>query len=127
MVLRRLRRVPGATGWGPIAWKSKGPADPAGPHRVAASGGTDAGAGVAALQRTTLVLAQAAPDTVVLAGFQCPGEALLTHVATTAHLLGLLDLHDRGPGVADGEEQFRVLIEANGPVAPIHGGSHLSR
>ena len=84
-------------------------------------------AGVAALESATLVLAQTAPDTVVLAGFQSPRQALLTHVAASAHLLGLLDLHDRRPGVTDGEEQFRVLVEANGPVAPIHGGSHLSQ
>src|SRR4029453_13052784 len=68
----------------------------------------------------------AAPDTMVLAGFEGPREALFAHVAAAAHLLRLLDLHDRGAGVADGEEQFRVLIEASGPVAPIHGGSHLS-
>src|SRR5688500_862559 len=86
------------------------------------SAGADPGAGVAAPERTSLVLGQAAPYAVVLTGLESPGEALLAYVAATAHLFGFLDLHDRGCGVADGEEQFRVLIEANGPVSPIHGG-----
>ena len=84
------------------------------------SGGADAGAGVAALQRPTLVLAESTPHSVVLAGLQGPGQALFAHVTTTAHLLGLLDLEDRGSGVADREEQLRVLVEACRAAAPIH-------
>src|SRR3954451_791238 len=76
---------------------------------------------VAALQRASLVLAEAAPDTVVLPGLEGPCEALFAHVAASAHLLRLLDLKDRGAGVADREEQFRVLVEARGTVSPIHG------
>ena len=58
--------------------------------------------------------------------WSCPAsrahcEALFAHLAATAHLLGLLDLEDRGTGVADREEQFRVLVEARGTVTPIHG------
>ena len=85
------------------------------------SGGAHAGPGVAALQRPTLVLAEATPDAVVLSGLEGPCEALFAHVAASAHLLGLLDLQDRGTGVADREEQFRVLVEARGTVTPIHG------
>ena len=86
-----------------------------------ASGGAHAGAGAAALERAALVLAQPAPDAVVLAGLERPGEALLAHVAAPAHLLGLLDLEDGRSGVADREEQLRVLVEAGRTVAPIHG------
>src|SRR5690349_23183894 len=57
----------------------------------------------------------------VLAGLEGPGQALLAHLAATAHLLGLLDLEDGRTGVADREEQLRVLVEARGTVAPIHG------
>jgi len=89
------------------------------------SGSADPGTGVAALQHTTLVLGLTAPDTVVLVGRESPREALLKHVTTAAHLLGFFDLEDRAAGVADGEEQFRILIEANGFVTPIHGGISL--
>ncbi len=84
-------------------------------------GGADPGPGVAALERAALVLAQPAPDAVVLPRLERPREALLAHVAASAHLLGLLDLEDGRTGVADREEQLRVLVEAGGTVAPIHG------
>src|SRR4051794_12871385 len=89
--------------------------------RRCGSGGADPGASVATLQRPPLVLAEATPDTVVLPGLVGPCEALFAHVAASAHLLGLLDLEDRGTGVADREEQFRVLVEARRTVTPIHG------
>ena len=89
------------------------------------SGGAHPGTGVAALERAALVLAQATPDTVVLSGLEGPCEALFAHVAASAHLLGLLDLQDRRTGVADREEQFRVLVEARGTVTPIHGWDNL--
>src|SRR4051794_14933743 len=57
----------------------------------------------------------------VLAGLEGPLEALFAHLTATADLLGLLDLEDGRSGVADGEEQLRVLIEAGRAVAPIHG------
>jgi len=76
-------------------------------------------------QRAALVLAHPAPHAVVLPGLEGPGEALFAHLAASAHLLGLLDLHDRGTGVADREEQFRVLVEARGTVTPIHGWGYL--
>src|SRR6478672_7606975 len=90
------------------------------------SGGAHAGARAPALERAALVLAQAAPDAVVLTRLQRPGKALLAHVAATAHLLGLLDLEDGRAGVADGEEQLWVLVEASRTVAPIHGFAELS-
>ena len=78
-------------------------------------------AGVAALESAALVLAETAPDPMILAGLEGPLQALLAHVAASADLLGLLDLEDGRTGVADREEQFRVLVEARGTVAPIHG------
>ena len=92
-----------------------------GPAGRLRSGGADARAGVAALERATLVLAEAAPHSVVLAGLEGPGKTLFAYLTATADLLGLLDLEDRGTGVADGEEQLRVLVEACGAAAPIHG------
>jgi len=58
---------------------------------------------------------------VVLTRLERPGEALFAHLTASAHLLGLLDLEDGRTGVADREKQFRVLVEARGTVAPIHG------
>jgi len=62
---------------------------------------------------------------VVLTGLERPREALFAHLAASAHLLGLLDLEDGRTGVADREEQLRVLVEAGRAVAPIHGGGLL--
>jgi hypothetical protein len=84
------------------------------------SGGADPLAGVAALERASLVFGQTTPDTVVLAGLEGPRQAQFPYVAATAHLLGLFDLHDRGAGVTDGEEQFRIFVQADSPVTPIH-------
>ncbi len=100
--------------------------DPSRDGPVGPSGRADAGAGVAALQGAALVLAHAPPDAVVLSGLEGPCEALFAHLTASAHLLGLLDLKDRGAGVADREEQFRVLVEARGTVTPIHAGNNLS-
>ena len=88
---------------------------------VRASGRAHPGPGVAALEGAPLVLAEAAPHSMVLASLQRPREALFAHLAASAHLLGLLDLEDGRTGVADREEQLRVLVEALGTVAPIHG------
>src|SRR5690348_6654475 len=89
---------------------------------VSASGAGASGPGGAALERAALVLGHAAPHAGVLAAAHGPVEALLQHVTTTADRLGLGDLHQRGAGVADREEQLRVLVEAGGVVAPVHGG-----
>ena len=77
--------------------------------------------GVAALESAPLVLAETAPDPMILAGLEGPLQALFAHVAASAHLLGLLDLEDGRTGVADREEQLRVLVEARRTVTPIHG------
>ena len=61
-----------------------------------------------ALARTTVAWGVVS----VLAGLQRPLEALFAHLTASAHLLGLLDLEDGRSGVADGEEQLRVLVEA---------------
>jgi hypothetical protein len=77
---------------------------------VADKSSTDAGAGVAALQGAAFVLAETAPDAVVLAGLEGPLEALFAHVATTADDLRLLDLEDGRAGVADREEELGVFV-----------------
>jgi hypothetical protein len=61
----------------------------------------------------------------VLPRLKSPREALFAHLAASAYLLGLLDLEDGRPGVADREEQLWVLVEAGRAVAPIHGGELL--
>src|SRR3954451_14917331 len=84
------------------------------------SGESGAGPGVAPLQGASLILGKATPDTRVLTGLECPGEAFLDHRAASADRLCLLDLQNRGPVVPDREEELRVLITAHGAVPPIH-------
>jgi hypothetical protein len=62
---------------------------------------------------------------VILSRLERPGEALFAHLATSAHLLGLLHLEEGRTGVADREEQLWILVEARRAVAPIHGGELL--
>jgi hypothetical protein len=90
-------------------------------RRVAGSG-VNAGAqpGGAALEGTTLLLAQATPDPGILAAVDRPPEAILNHRATPAHLLGFLNLQQRGPAVPNGEEQLRIDFTTGGYVAPVH-------
>jgi hypothetical protein len=57
---------------------------------------------------------------VVLTRLESPGEAWLADVAASAHLFGVLDLREGRAGVADGEEEFRVLFEAGRTVTPVH-------
>ena len=46
------------------------------------------------------------------------------HRALAADLLGLVDLHQRRPGGADGEEQLGVGVPAEGTVTPaVVGGT----
>ena len=86
-------------------------------------GGTQPGASVAALECATFVLAEAAPYAVVLARFEGPGKALFAHVTASADLFRLLDLKSRRAGIADREEQLRVLIETRGAASPVHDGN----
>src|SRR5699024_4788899 len=81
-----------------------------------------AGAGLPALERTALVLGHTAPDTRVLSGLDGPLQAGVDHFAPAADLLGLLDLGDRGAGVADREEELWILVQAGCAVAPVHRG-----
>src|SRR5690242_7095932 len=83
--------------------------------------GAGHGAGVATLQRATLVFAHAAPDTRVLAGLECPAQALGGHRAAVAHELRVSDLSDGRAAVSHAEEQFRILVATDRLVAPIHG------
>ncbi len=91
------------------------------PIRARRSGRTDPRASGATLERSALVLAQTAPDSVVLTGLERPLQAGVADVATSAHLLGLLDLEQSRTCVPDGEEQLRIFVQAGGLVAPIHG------
>jgi hypothetical protein len=92
------------------------------PLRQVAGSGVDAGAqpGGAALEGATLLLAQSTPDSGILATVDRPPEAILDHRATPAHLLGFLNLQQRGPAVPNGEEQLRIDFTTGGYVAPVH-------
>jgi two-component sensor histidine kinase len=74
-----------------------------------------------ALQRPSLVLAQSAPNTGVLAAVNGPAKALVHHGAATADLLGLFHLQERGAAVSDREEQLWIYLATGGDVAPVHG------
>jgi hypothetical protein len=83
--------------------------------------GADARACGAPLQRSPLIFAQTAPDTMILTCFQRPLQACVPDLASPADLLGLFYLEEGRPGIADREEQLRVLIQTGGLMAPIHG------
>ena len=57
---------------------------------------------------------------IVLTGSERPLQARLGHRAAAADLLGLLDLYERGAGVADRKEQLGILVTAGSAVAPVH-------
>jgi hypothetical protein len=57
----------------------------------------------------------------ILTSFQRPLQACVPDLASPADLLGLFYLEKGWAGISDREEQLRVLIQAGGPVAPIHG------
>src|SRR5699024_9295217 len=80
-----------------------------------------AGASGAALECPTLVLAQSTPDSCILTGFQGPLQAGLCYFTAATYGLRFLNLKQGGSGVADREEELRILIEACCTVSPIHG------
>src|SRR5699024_11441542 len=82
--------------------------------------GAGSSAVVAALQHATLVLRHATPHAGILAGADCPREAIRGHWATVAHQLCLRGLGESRAGVTDGEKQFGVFLAAYSLVAPIH-------
>src|SRR5690606_8625309 len=82
--------------------------------------------GAAPLERAALVLAHAAPDTAVLAGFQGPLTAGGAYGAATAYFLGFFDLNQCRARIADREEELGVFVTAGSVVAPVHAG-HSSR
>src|ERR1700742_2987450 len=75
------------------------------------------------LEGAALVLGEATPDPGVLPGVQCPLQAGVDDLAATAHSTCLFDLHQRGTGVPDREEQLGILVPADCAVAPVHGSS----
>src|SRR5215472_14527714 len=74
----------------------------------------------ATLERSSLVLAHAAPDARVLAAVDGPPKAVLDNGAAAAHLLGFFDLEERRTAVSDREEQLRIYLTTGGNVAPVH-------
>jgi len=73
-----------------------------------------------ALDRPALVLAQATPYPGVLPGVNGPAKALLNRGAAPAHLLGFLNLQERGSAVPDRKEQLRIHLTTGGDMAPVH-------
>ena len=56
----------------------------------------------------------------ILTSFQRPLQACVSYLASPADLLGLFYLEKGRAGIPNWEEQLRVLVQASGPVAPIH-------
>src|SRR6478752_10847330 len=83
-------------------------------------------AGVASLECATLVLAHSAPHACILAGVQCPGQALGRDRAAVAHELRVSNLGKCRATVSHREEQFRILVATDRLVAPIHGSTLLT-
>jgi anti-sigma regulatory factor (Ser/Thr protein kinase) len=73
-----------------------------------------------ALERASLVLAQATPDAGVLAAVNSPAQALVKHAAPSADLLGLFNLQERRAAVSDREEELGIGLATGGDVAPVH-------
>ena len=82
--------------------------------------GADSRSCGATLQRSPLILAETAPDTMILTSFQRPLQAGVPDLASPTDLLGLFYLEEGRAGIPNWEEQLRVLVQASGPVAPIH-------
>lgn len=82
--------------------------------------GGAAGTGSAALEGAALVFTHTAPYARVLAGLKGPLQAGVHNRAPAADALGFLDLQEGRACVSNGEEQFRVLVEARCAVTPIH-------
>ena len=80
-----------------------------------------AGASGATLESATFVFAQTAPDSGILTGLEGPLQAGLCDFTAATDSLCFLNLEQRGSGVADREEELRILIEACCTVSPIHG------
>src|SRR5699024_6872870 len=80
-----------------------------------------AGASRAALERPTLVLAQSAPDSCILTGFQGPLQAGLCYFTAATYGFRFLNLKQGGSGVAERGEERRILVEACCTGSPIHG------
>lgn len=56
----------------------------------------------------------------ILTSFQRPLQACVSDLASPADLLGLFYLEESRACIPNREEQLRVLVQASGPVAPIH-------
>src|SRR5450631_276719 len=78
------------------------------------------GTGIAALDGTSLVRRQSAPDPTVRAGLDGPAQAGLNNLTATADSLGFFYLEKRGAGVADREEQLGVHAKASSTITPSH-------
>ncbi len=70
--------------------------------------------------KSAIVLAHAAPNASFLAGLHRPLQAGVHDRARAADPLGFLNLDEGRTGVADREEEFRILVTAGCLVAPVH-------
>ena len=75
---------------------------------------------VATFKSASLILAQPTPHSGILARFQSPAQTFVNDAAVTADSLRLFNLNQCGAGVADREEQLRILVTAGRLVAPVH-------
>ena len=82
--------------------------------------GADSRACGTPLQCSPLIFAETAPDTMILTSFQRPLQTCVPDLTSPADLLGLFYLEKGRAGIPNWEEQLRVLVQASGPVAPIH-------
>ncbi len=81
--------------------------------------------GGATLQGAAFVFAHTTPDAGVLSGFQRPLQARVNYGAATAYAFRFLDLKKCWSGIADWEEELRVLVEAGCAITPIHADQSL--
>jgi hypothetical protein len=75
---------------------------------------------MSAFHGVPFVLGKSTPNSGVLAGLECPYQAGLHDLATTADGFSLFNLEKRGAGVTNREEQLRALVHAGSAVAPSH-------
>jgi hypothetical protein len=82
--------------------------------------GLGAQSSATALERTSFIFRQSAPDAGILASLERPRNTWFGYRATPADCLRLIDLEKGWAGVADWEEEFGVFVTASSAVAPVH-------
>jgi len=69
--------------------------------------------------KATIIFAQSAPHTSLLARLHRPLQARVNDGTTAADTLGFFDLNQCGSGISNGEEEFRIFVTASSFVAPV--------